>query len=153
MVFLTVRQISRVITKGCIAIHDIIIIETGGPDTDTSFKIVFNANSDCRYMPVIIPVVLECCTVSCSVCETAGFKAEGHRLRDKRTEGIITHYHTIGITAEFCSRCSILKVIFPVVFSHPGTLNKRVQKSVVHVFAETLPAISPWFEDVQLPSG
>src|SRR5436309_1673874 len=83
----------------------------------------------------------------------AGLETKWIRLRNKRSERRITHHHPICIAAHFGSRSAILKVIFSIVFGHPGSLDESIQKGIVHVFPESLPAITPTLQQIHFLTG
>ncbi len=99
-------------------------------------------------MPVIVIVILEGAAMTGAPCKPTWLITKRVRLRRKGTQGIIAYYNAVGITAELGSGRSILQVIFAVVFGHMRPFHKRVEKSIVEIFAKTLPAITPGLQQV-----
>jgi len=105
-------------------------------------------------MPVVAKCVLEGGTVSCSPGKSSGFEGQRIGLWNKtRPKRMIPYYHPVGIATEFCSGCAVLQVIFSVMLGHPGTFYERIQECVVHIFSESLPAISPVFQGIHFLAG
>src|SRR5215831_7475343 len=91
-------------------------------------------------MPVIIPSVCKRTSMSCTSGKPAGLITKRKRLWCKRSQRMLTYLHAIGVATEFGSGGAILQIVFAIVFGHPGTFNKRVEKSIIQVFTEALPS-------------
>ena len=58
-----------------------------------------------------------------------------------RSHRVVCHIDTVGIDIKLCARCTVLHIVFPVVFRQPGTFDISAQHSVRMVLAEALPAM------------
>src|SRR5574343_555659 len=102
-------------------------------------------------MPEIIPFIGKGVAMPCAPRKTTRFITERiMRLLYKGAKRFIADGHPIGIAREFRTRCSILQVIFSLVFIYKSTFHKGIQKSIVHVFTETMPAPFVRFQIQQL---
>src|SRR4051812_24897354 len=84
--------------------------------------------------------------MACTPRKTTWFETHGITLVLKITKWIGTNSHSICITTKLSTGCSILYIIFPIMFRHPGAFNKWIQEGIIHVFTKTLPAIAPGFK-------
>src|SRR5664279_4094187 len=81
-------------------------------------------------------------TMARAFYKTAGFIREGIAgLVLKWPEWMIRNIYPVAISPDLRTRRAILEIIFSVVFVHPGALDKRTEKIIVVVFAESFPAM------------
>ena len=137
------RQKMRIVSESGAAPHHIIPVKSGRPDTNPSFKIIFNRQHNRAHMPVLIVVVFECCTMSCSPGKASQLHAQRIGLLGIKTQWTIGYSHPIGITTELGTRSAILQIIFVVVFGDPGAFHEWIKKGIVHMFPKPLPTIPP----------
>src|ERR1035438_8156830 len=146
--FTAIRQIMRIIAESCIAPHHIIGIKSCRPYTNSALKIIFDSNRNRRNVPPVLKRVLESGTMSGARRKSPWFERKWVRLGSEWTQRSIAYNNSIGVPAEFGARRAILQIIFTMMFGHPGTFNKWVQKSIVVVFPKTLPSITPILQEI-----
>lgn len=93
-------------------------------------------------MPPIAEIIFETASVAGSTDKTARFVAKRIMgLVDKRPKRFIRNVNTVGISIEFRAGCSVLEVIFAVMFVHPSTFNERFQENIVIIIAKPFPTV------------
>src|SRR5687768_16467315 len=108
----------RIVAEGCVAEHVAILVEPGGLDAKAPFESIFYRQYGCRNVPEVFKIILEGCAMPGTSYEATEFYAERIALSFKWAEWMIAYNQTICIATELRTGCTILQVIFSIVFGH-----------------------------------